>query len=94
MKVKGFRRDLEDYYNIIIHPQKPTVKMTSPFIVVLNEEIHAVHHIEKLMEYMEYNDEALIFHVWVGKWRSDVFHYKLKELKELMKENDYMLQWT
>ena len=97
MKVntRNFRTDLDDYVELFLMYQKPTVKCTSPFIVIsfqgLAMEVKGIYHIGDLV--MEL-DNSLVFHTWVGEWKSDVFHYNVKEIRDRLQNYGYFAKWV
>ena len=70
----GFRKDLDDYFKIYMFQYK---KQISPFIIIENDTIRIGTHTVDLLN-LPY--EVTIFHTWVGKYRSDVFVYTIKEM--------------
>lgn len=53
-------------------------KQVSPFIVIDNGEVTAVYYTGELLKFSK---EALIFHAWPGQYSTNIFHYKLEEIR-------------
>jgi hypothetical protein len=54
----------------------------SPFILIKKDTVECITHSRTLFE--KAKDKDIILHAWPGKWKTDVFAYTFKELKELM----------
>jgi len=93
VNTRNFRTDLDDYVGDLLMYQKPTVKCSTPFIVIssgFKVEVKGIYHIRDLLEEM---DDSLVFHTWVGKWRADIFHYTIGEIRRLLRDHGYFTKW-
>jgi len=74
----GFRKDLDDYFKKYMFTYK---KQISPFIAIdrNNRMVSCLRYTKYLFEIP---DSTVILHTWPGKWKSDVFIFNIKEMKE------------
>ena len=79
----GFRKSDEAYFDWV-HSASMTEKQVSPFIVLINKDTHAVTNLDRLLTYPPSTN---VLQAWPGKWRTDVFSFRLIELIEWRKEH-------
>ena len=72
----GFRKSEAAYFDWVLSVQKSR-KQVSPFIVVLNGDTHAVDNVDRLTTYP---DSTGVLQAWPGKYRTDVFQFKVIDL--------------
>jgi len=78
MKFKGFRTDLEDYFKLWVF-KFLTHKQKSPFMVFDGNVVRTVWHVQKVLEYPDLTN---VLQAWVGKWHTDIFYFRVDQLKE------------
>ncbi len=83
MKVTGFRRDVDDFFNNLSHGSA-NAKQTTPFIVVSGKDVTEV---EYTWELLKMHPTAKVFQTWVGQYSSNVFHFTVKQLRAWIKEH-------
>lgn len=83
--VKGFRTDCQDFFKYQIGCTEHLMH-TTPFIFFLNGMVQTVYYTRELLKIA--NDNDTILKAWVGKWRTDVFAFKVKDLKEYLSQNN------
>lgn len=72
----GFRKEVDHYFPKYMLTMK---KQISPFIVVKGNEIRKEDITAELFQLPE---DTTVFHTWPGQYRSDVFVYTIKEMRE------------
>lgn len=82
---KNFREDLDDYFAYFVFAIKRTRKQRSPFVVHNEHVIKAIYHVQILLD--ECDDEDIITQAWKGEYSDSVFIYKLKDMKEWLKNS-------
>jgi hypothetical protein len=75
----GIRMDCNDFFMYEITPVEHR-KHTTPFIFYLNGKVEVIYYLKELLQ--KANDNDIILKAWVGQWRTDIFAFKLSELKE------------
>lgn len=81
----GFRNDCQDLFKYEI-TGTAHLKHKVPFIFILDGVAQAVYYTRELM--MLACDEDIILKGWQGQWKTDIFAFKFKELREYIeKEN-------
>lgn len=78
-RIIGEFRTICPEYVSYIASIKPTHKQQSMFVTYLGRVFKGVKCIDELLN-ME--DDTLVFHTWPGKYSSDVFHYKLGDIRK------------
>jgi hypothetical protein len=78
----GFRKDLKPFFTQFVLSIPPDKKQPTPFIVVDEETVAKCNTVDNLMEY---SDKIEVLQTWPGKFRSDVFYFTVKDLKDHMK---------
>lgn len=78
MDIKGVRKDLDQYFKQYLFTRSIKEPQYTPLLIVCEGHIVAVRKVE---DALPFPDEAMVFHVWPGKTRGDIFHYKVGELK-------------
>ena len=76
-KFAGFRSENDNLFGLsgLLSYKK---QVHSPFIVVAGDTIVAEPKLRKLLQFDD--DCDVIFH-WRGQWRSDFFHFKIRDLR-------------
>ena len=81
---QGFRTDTTDYFKHVGYREH--LKHATPFIFYLMGCVEAVYYTRDLLK--KAADDDIILQAWVGQWTSDVFAFKLKDLRDyIQKEN-------
>jgi len=78
----GFRKDVAVFFNQFVLSIPTKDNQPTPFIVITKDTITKVNTIDELLEH---KDKAEVLQTWPGKKRSDVFYFKIKDLKDHMK---------
>ena len=82
---KGFRKDTKPFFSKFVLSIPVTEKQSTPFIVTDGETITKVATVAELLEH---KGKTEVLQTWPGKKRSDVFYFKVKDLKDHMKGDD------
>lgn len=61
-------------------------QQTTPFIFMCNGDVHAINYTYELFKVA--NDNDIILKAWVGKWKTDIFAFKVGDLKEYIDKNN------
>jgi hypothetical protein len=77
-------RGPEDAYFRFVFSVPGTRKQCSPFLIVTSKEVTSTYYWKDLLTL---KPTAIIFQTWPGQWKSDVFSFSIKDLKEYMKTN-------
>jgi hypothetical protein len=81
----GFRYDCQDFFKYEI-AGTAHLKHQVPYIFILNGVAQAVYYTRDLMKLA--CDEDIILKGWQGQWKTDIFSFKFKDLREYIeKEN-------
>ena len=76
----GFRKDnLEPFFNQIAFSVMPDQKQGAPFLVHIDNTIKKCSTVDDLLEY---DDDVEVLQTWPGKSRSDIFYFKVKDIRE------------
>ncbi len=75
----GLRKDCNNFFMYDITPVEYR-KHTTPFIFYLDGKVEAIYYLKELLQ--KANDNDIILKAWVGKWSTDIFAFKLSDLKE------------
>jgi len=79
----GFRKDTKQLFKQFTMTTPTTEKQPAPFIVVEDGETKKVNTVDELLK-MKNGTEVL--QTWPGKVRSDIFYFKVKDLKDHIKK--------
>lgn len=79
---KGFRKDVAVFFKQFVLSIPITDKQSTPFLVTDGDTITKVDTVNKLLTH---KNDAEVLQTWPGKTRSDVFYFKIKDLKDHMK---------
>lgn len=77
IETKGFREANEDYFNFVLCISEGT-RQVSPFMLYKNGRVEAIYDLKTLIG--RANPNNTILQAWPGKWRTDVFAFKMSEL--------------
>jgi len=81
-KTSGFRGDdiesLNKLFDIICDVEHR--KHSTPFIFYLKGIIYSFDYISELFKVA--NDDDIVLRGWVGQWRTDIFQFKVGDLKK------------
>ena len=85
MKVKpdGFRKDIKAFFTQFILSVLPDKKQIAPFIIINGDSIEKCSTLNDLLKY---NDDTEVLQTWPGAKRSDVFYFKVKDIREHFKK--------
>ena len=82
---EGFRTDVDDLFKYEIahveHRKHPT-----PFILFLKDTVEAIYYTHTLLS--KTVDDDVILKAWVGKWKTDVFAFTVRNLREYIEANN------
>ena len=78
----GFRKPEAAYFDWVLSIRKAE-RQASPFIVVLNGDTHAVVNVDRLTTYP---DQTEVLQAWPGKYRTDIFQFKVIDLVKYIQE--------
>ncbi len=78
----GLRKDLKPFFNQHVLSIPTSERQASPFLVVDEETVMKCNNVDELLEY---SDDIEVLQTWPGAKRSDVFYFKVSDLKEHMK---------
>jgi hypothetical protein len=80
----GFRKDnLTPFFNQVALSIMPDQKQGAPFLVNVDNTIKKCATVDALLEY---DDDVEVLQTWPGKSRSDVFYFKVKDIREHIKK--------
>ena len=79
---KGLRKDTKAFFNQHVLSIPTSERQSSPFLVVDEETVMKCNNVDELLEY---SDDIEVLQTWPGAKRSDVFYFKVSDLKEHMK---------
>ena len=82
INTKGFRKDTKPFFNQFVLSIPTKDKQSSPFVVVDGDTTSKVNTVDELLAL---NNKTEVLQTWPGKKRSDVFYFKVKDLKDHMK---------
>ena len=80
---EGFRKDIKPFFNQFVLSIPTKDNQPSPFLVTDGDVILKVNTVDELLKY---KDKAEVLQTWPGKKRSDVFYFKVKDLKDHLKK--------
>jgi hypothetical protein len=85
MKIEtaGFRTDLEDYFANKIKDKSHTAKVSTPFVVITKGTVKAHYCIRDILKE---HPATHVFQAWVGQWHTDVFYYRVRDLRKYVAE--------
>lgn len=81
----GFRTDCQDLFKYEIE-YKQHLKHQTPYIFFLDGVAEALYYTREVLS--RASDEDIVFKSWVGKWKTDVFAIRVKELREFIEKNE------
>lgn len=87
LKVEGFRKPTEDYFNYVSF-KKDTHQQTTPFILCKDGVVKEITHISTLLS--EAKSDDVVLHAWPGQWRTDVFAFKMSEFLDYRKSHNIL----
>jgi len=79
---KGFRKDVKPFFTQFTLSVLPDQKQVSPFIV---NDGKSTKKCSTLDELLKYDDDVEVLQTWPGTKRSDVFYFKVGEIREHLK---------
>jgi hypothetical protein len=77
IKEHTLRTDLEDYFK---HVSYGDDRQYTPFVRVSAKGVEGFYKLSDLLQAGK--DKDIILQTWVGKWRSDVFAFRFKDIKD------------
>ena len=80
----GFRQDCLDLFKYEIASVGHR-KHSTPFIFFLNGNVEAIYYTHRLLSVGV--DDDVILKAWVGRWKTDVFAFTVKELRKYIDDN-------
>ncbi len=84
----GLRTPDDGFFNTITwHEHR---QQTTPFIYYLDGKVIGIWHTVELLNIT--NDNDIIIKGWVGQWSTDMFAFKISELKEYIDRNNIKIK--
>jgi len=80
---KGFRKDVAVFFNQFVLSIPTKDRQSTPFLVTDGDTITKVNTVDELLEH---KNDVEVLQTWPGKKRSDVFYFKVKDLKDHLKK--------
>jgi len=78
----GFRKDVAVFFNQFVLSIPTKDRQSAPFLVTDGDVILKVNTVDELLEH---KNDVEVLQTWPGKKRSDVFYFKVKDLKDHLK---------
>lgn len=81
-ETEGFRTSCKEYFDYV-SSMSDNRQQISPFILYKNNKVKAIAYTRDLLAEAKPND--IILQAWPGKWKTDVFTFKMSEFLEYRK---------
>ena len=80
---KGFRKDVAVFFNQFVLSIPTKDNQPTPFLVADGDTITKVNTVDELLEH---KNDVEVLQTWPGKVKSDVFYFKVEDLKNHLKK--------